>query len=483
MSNTESTVPLTKSYLIAYAGLALPLSIAFIPMVIYLPAFYAKEVGLSVGMVGLVFLLARLWDGMSDLIVGALSDRTHSRFGRRKPWVVVGAPLLMVATWYLCNPPKDVGLLYLGVWAALFYIAYTFVIVPYWSWGAELSTSYEERSRITGFREGGTMIGNVIVAAAPVLLLDNDAPVRDALLLITGLIIILLPLTTIPLAIAIKDPRHLSAPKVGYSQLFSALRKNQPLQRFLLAILCFSISLGVINSTGIFLIDIGFGLPGAFFLLFLIQYLVGVVSVPLVIRLGNRFNKHHLVAGSFVISIAYYLALSTLPTGHYYLIAGFVSISGITFACYNAYATSILADIVDYGTASSGEAPTGIYMALYNLTLKIGLALGIGLAYGFLDLIGFDPAAAAHTAKDVLKIRLTACVPTALLLIPAAYLLWNFPITREVQQELRRKIESQRDHCQQGSKHNTDADLSSAQTNSTLPTKSSGNTVLLPDNG
>ena len=118
----------------------------------------------------------------------------------------------------------------------------------------------------------------------------------------------------------------------------------------------------------------------------------------------------------------------------------FVCISGITFACAYTFFTSILADVVDYDRAFSGEERTGIYMALFNLTIKVGLALGVGLAYGLLDLVGFDPSALSHTDGDVLKVRLISCVPTSLLLIPAAYVLWNFPITKEVQKKLRKEI-------------------------------------------
>lgn len=481
MSNNESKTQLTNGSLIAYGGLALPLAITDLPIILYLPAFYAKEVGLSIGMVGLVFLLARLWDGISDLVVGALSDCTSSRFGRRKPWVMAGTPLLMAAIWFLCNPPEQVGLFYLFLWAIVFYTSQTIVTVPYWSWGAELSSNYEERSRITGFREGGSMIGNVIVAAAPVLLLANDAPVRDVLFLITGLIIFLIPLTTIPLVIAVKDPQRATVSKFQYSQLLNALRENRPMQLFLMVMMCNYLGIGVINSVAIFLIDIGFGLPGAFFSLFLIQYIAAIISVPLVIKLSNRFSKHWILAGAFAITSVYYLALFTLPMGNYYLLASLICIVGVTFSCSLVLSTSILADIVDYDTESSGEERAGIYMALFNLAIKVSLAVGVGLAYGFLDIIGFDPAAATHTTEDIFKIRLTACVPTSALLIPAALIIWKFPITKSVQRELRRKIENNAVNSKQGDDTTHPNQLKNPQHTSALSHKSPV-TTLLTDN-
>lgn len=145
--------------LLAYGGLALPLCLAGIPILNYLPAFYAKELHLSTGLVGVVFLVARLWDGVSDVLVGWFSDRSMSRWGRRKPWAIAGAPFLMVSTWFLCNPPQGAGLVYLCVWAALFYTAWTAIYIPYLSWGTELATDYVERSRVTSFRETFSMLG------------------------------------------------------------------------------------------------------------------------------------------------------------------------------------------------------------------------------------------------------------------------------------------------------------------------------------
>ena len=293
MSNqNQTTEKLTNRSLIAYGGLALPVAIAELPIILYLPAFYAKEVGLSIGMVGLVLLIARLWDGITDPIIGGLSDRTRSRYGRRKPWVILGVPLWMIATWFLCNPPQQVGLVYLFFWAVLFYVSHTIVKIPYWSWGAELSSSYEERNKVAGFRESGSMLGNLIVAAAPVLLLPKDAPVRDVLLLILIMLIILIPTTVAPLTIATPDPKPVAKPAFDLVRILKELFQNRPLIRFLGVMLCLYISLGVINSVAIFMIDIGFGLPSAFFSLFLIEYVAAIIAAPILVKLASRIGKH-----------------------------------------------------------------------------------------------------------------------------------------------------------------------------------------------
>ena len=124
-------------------------------------------------------------------------------------------------------------------------------------------------------------------------------------------------------------------------------------------------------------------------------------------------------------------------------------------------------------------------MAALNLVMKIGLALGVGVAYGFLEIVGFDPSAASHTAEDVFKIRLAGYGLTSALLIPAFYILWKFPITKKVQRELRRQIEANASNTGQSSEkqtRNSDKTFLDQHKNKELHSSTSLNS-LLPDNG
>lgn len=466
-NNANSKLP--NRALITYGGLAIPIAIAELPIIIYLPAFYSKEVGLSIGMVGLVFLLARLWDGITDPIVGTLSDRTNSRFGRRKPWVVLGVPLWMTATWFLCNPPEQVGLFYLFLWAAVFYASHTIVKIPYWSWGAELSSNYEERSKITGFRESGSMLGNLLVAAAPVFLLSKDAPVRDVLLLISMLIIILIPLAVAPLSLSIPDRNPITRSRVEAAKIMKALFKNAPLKIFLGANACLYTCFGVINSVAIFLVDIGLGLPNSFFSLFLIQYTTAVIAAPLLVRFAGKVGKHIVLNAMLCLLVVTSVIGFVLPMGSYASAVVWICLMGVICSGMYIFPPSILADIIDYDTVKSGEERAGIYMAALNLVFKLGLALGVGIAYGFLGIAGFDASAPSHTADDVLVIRMAFFGISPVLLIPAIYLLCKFPITKKVQQELRRKISAQLDSSKVCSKNSATVEVSTASVAAILP--------------
>ena len=137
--------PTSLFSLIAYSGPAIPLAMLGLPLILYLPPFYAGELGMDLAAVGIVFALARMWDAVIDPLIGYWSDKTGGRFGRRKPWLVAGASLWMLGVYALLSPPESANTVYLWFAAFGFYVAWTMVQIPYQSWGVELSRQYEER--------------------------------------------------------------------------------------------------------------------------------------------------------------------------------------------------------------------------------------------------------------------------------------------------------------------------------------------------
>lgn len=434
--------PLTRWKLLSYGGLAMPLALAGTPILTYLPAFYAQELRLPVGVVGLVFLFSRLADGLFDIIVGWLSDRSMSRWGRRKLWVVAGAPLLMASTWFVCSPMEGAGLGYLIAWVALFYTAWTVMYIPYLSWGAELATGYVERSRVTSFREGFTMLGSLFFAAAPLALLGANAPLREVLLLIAATVLVILPLATVPLALTVRDPAPQTPIEAHLLKGLFTLTKDRVLIRFIVATLLIFIGEGAINSLAVFAFEVGLSLPGKLFWVVFIIYVTTLCSLPLTLYVSRRVEKHSLLAAGLAIKAVGFAVHIFIPSGYFPIVAALWVMVGIVQTCIVVLPTSMLADIIDRGEAAEGERRSGAYVAVYNLAWKVGLALGVGVSFGLLALAGYDPAAADHGPTDVQTIRLLAFGFPAVLEAAAIVLLLRHPITRNVHQQLRAQIEA-----------------------------------------
>jgi GPH family glycoside/pentoside/hexuronide:cation symporter len=427
--------------LFAYGCVALPWCLAGLPILTYVPAFYAQELQLSAGLVGLVFLCARLWDGIFDVLLGWLSDRSTSRYGRRKPWVVLGAPLLMAATWFLCNPPQGAGVGYLCIWAAVFYTTWSTIGIPYISWGAELATDYVERSRVTASREIFTMLGNLVFAVAPMVLLPVGAPLQDAVSLIAITVLLLLPVTVAVLATYVPDRVPTEQVRAHLLAGLTALTRDRVLVRFILLTLVIWTANGAANSLFVFALDVGLQLKSKLFVLIFVTYIAAMCTAPVTVHLTKHVEKHHLLMGALAMQALASCSLVWVPAGHFgSVIAALIGI-GVAMGPWLILPGSMLADIIDHAEVANGERHPGTYVAICNLAVKIGLALGVGLAFGLLDFVGYNPSINDHGAVDVRNIRLLGFALPAMLLVAGAILLLQYPITKKLQRQLREQID------------------------------------------
>ena len=177
-ATTERGKSLSSWQMASYGAPALPLSMINLPLAVYLPAVYADSqgFGLSLGFVALTLALSRVFDGLTDPIIGFMSDRSQSRWGRRKPFILFGTPLFLAGVWLLWIPPiefQDVTLFgyqfntgypYLLATLILMYVGATIKDVPYSAFGAELAQGYNERTKIMSWREAFSVTGSLTVS-------------------------------------------------------------------------------------------------------------------------------------------------------------------------------------------------------------------------------------------------------------------------------------------------------------------------------
>jgi GPH family glycoside/pentoside/hexuronide:cation symporter len=162
------TQPRSNLTLAMFAAPSLPFAALGLPLIVHLPAFYTQSMGLPLGAVGLMFVIARLLDIGADPFIGGAMDRTRTRFGRFKPWLAAAVPVMMLATYMLFLPPKGVGMVFLTFWLLVVYVTFSVVVLAQTSWGAVLSTNYGERSRVYGWWQFGNVVGILLVLLLPV---------------------------------------------------------------------------------------------------------------------------------------------------------------------------------------------------------------------------------------------------------------------------------------------------------------------------
>ena len=440
MATSERGVP----SMLAFATLSAPLSMLMLQLIVYLPPFYAAEMGLDLAKVGLVFFAARAWDAIIDPLIGNLSDRTRSRWGRRKPWIVVGTPALMILTWMFAQPPANVGLNYLLVTALLFYISLTAVQVPYMSWGAELSRNYEGRTRVGAYREGGLMAGIVLAVALPLLVLAGGQPsLRDILYVFVLAVVILLPVTAFLATRFTPSGSFVDTGRKGLVEALTLLRQNRPLKRVLSGVLLLWLGGSMFNALVLFVVERKLGLGNADFLwLVFVQYTLSVILLPVSVRIGNKIGRHRaLVFGGFGFLLLLPV-LSLVPTGSFSAALAVFILMGLISNFIWVMPPAIVADTVDYGMLKGAGDDSAIYMALYLFTQKTALAAGVGIALPLAASLGFNPAEAsgpeALRALTIVALILPSCIG-----VFGAMILFNYPIDARRHSTIRRWLRRQ----------------------------------------
>jgi len=442
----------------AFALPAAPIAAMGLPIVVYLPPFYAEQMGLGLSIVGAIFMITRFWDVFTDPVLGVLSDRVKTKWGRRRHWIVISVPIMLVSVYMLFMPTAPVTGSYLLWWMVIAYIGWTLLTISHMSWGAELTPDYNERSTIQGFREVALIAGMIFVLLVPVFIEamqpENVAAARVASM--GWYVLILLPITVLIAVWAVPERKVPDPVHVPWREALRILAVNQPLRRVLLADLLGGISGGIVTALFLFLAADVLRLELAS-LLILVYLTAGCVFVPIMVRLSHMWGKHRTLAYSSLFSAATVpLIFLVQPGDLFFAILVWICL-GVNMGAGPFLFRSIMADVADHDQVEGGNQRTGLFYSLLTMTNKIGAALAIGLTYPALDLIGFVPGAENTVAAED-GLRMLYVLPPVVLGVLVAWVMWNFPID-EAQQSENRRILQQRQSMSEGAGGNAGASV------------------------
>ena len=442
-----------------YGAVNLPTSVVGLPIALYVPAFYSQNLGLSLAAVGTLLALSRLTDVVTDPAIGIASDRWRTRFGRRKPWMVGGAPLMMLSLWMLFVPDSPTAIavwsalggtgvnnLYLFVWISALYLSFTLVDLPYRAWGAELSPDYDERSRVTGWREafgyGGTMMSLIIPLAIAFGLAQPGA--ENALYGVALAVLVLMPLLTFPAIAFVPEPRIRGGrtPHVTWRRGLRVVWRNGPFRRLVICLTFFATGISMTAAMSFFFVQRVMEEPFDRYAIFVLAYYISsTVAIPAWFAISKRIGKHRTV----VIGIAWLSLWSAfiplLGPEDFALFFVIMLLKGSAIGALVFLPTSMAADIVDLDTLRTREQRTGLYFSLWGMVNKGAAALGVFIATAGAAYMGFDPTSEVNTGTAKMAVAcLYSVIPAAIACI-ALPLLWNYPLTRDRQQRMREHIE------------------------------------------
>jgi len=440
---------LSNKTLFAFAFLNLPLSLGGLPLGLYLTPYYASEFGISLSMIGVIIMLTRITDVITDPLIGTLSDRTPAKYGRRGLWILIGMPIMSVAVIAVFDPFFTPTPLYLFTAVALLYFGWTLIGIPLTAWIAEISSDYNERSRITGARTWGGIVGSLVAIAAPLILaglagagfssLTPETPgsLQPMLRVLAWSSVIFLFISVPYLLLNVPQPRFKQTERVDLKKGFRLILQNQAFRRLLIANVLGAIGWNSINTLFIFFVTLYLLADASQWPIIIVSYLMGqFVGTPLIMTIASRFNKHRLLAVSSLISSAIFSLVLLFQPGDYvwYIVLNFFT--GILAPANAILAPSMAADVIDQDTLESGEQRGALFMALWGMADKFAIAAAAGITLPLVQYLGFDPL--IQNDPDSLKVlQYSFCfVPICFFILSVGFL-WNYPLTRERHGELR----------------------------------------------
>ena len=405
--------------------------LAVIPVSLYLPFVYSTYLGIDLATVGIVLMAARLSDVVTDPLIGYLSDRTNTRFGKRKPWLAAGSVVMGVSAWQLFTPTSAVSEWHLLIWAMLLWLGWTMVNIPYFAWGAELSDDYNERTRITGWRQALGYLGNVSALLVPIIsgeLFGYGGMPAEGIVIVGFMVMVLLPVLA---ALAVWDVPERTVKRNIQPNLWKAAKKMFKNGSFLLLFVSFLLlSAGMAWMSPLFMLFAKFiiKVEAQTQLILLGYFATNVIALPLWMSLSYRIGKKWTwLCGAFIFVIATpcFLVLEEGDMLGFFLV---LALCGLAGGNTTAIAYSMKADLIEVSGLRTGDHLAGSYMAVWSLGAKAANAIAGGVALLMLDWFGFDPKA-INDPEALDGLRYTLTMPTTLLYLLAIPIILRFPLS------------------------------------------------------
>ncbi|MBT8344448.1 MAG: MFS transporter [Sulfurovum sp.] len=393
---------LTHFTLISYASTAIPLAMLGLPLYIYLPTFYAQSVGMSVTIVGLILFLSRLTDVFTDPIVGIYNDRFQSRYGRRKPFMLLGSLILTGSFYALIHPPEDHMQLWLLIFSMLVYLGWSIVSIPYLAWSAEITSDYHEKTRLSAARELSTILGVLAALLIPYLYGVSASADESLSLLYSAFLValfLMLPLTLM----GIKESSVQPAKHVTFREIRILWQKIPSLSRLQSAFTLNSLANALPATLFLFFVELVLEEESKTGPLLLLYFASGILGLPFWTMLAKKAGKQKSWLASMVLASAAFLFVPFLGSGDLVLFGLITFVSGLSLGADMALPSSIQADVVQK-IENQKVSYAGILFGIWAMLTKFALALAVGLGFIILGAVGFEPEAPTPLALNTLAL-------------------------------------------------------------------------------
>ncbi|WP_421728852.1 MFS transporter [Brevundimonas sp.] len=452
MTDASSTVPRSTAprrsngVLAAFSGPCLPLAAFGVALPVTLPEFYATHVGLELGVVAAVFMLVRLIDIVFDPFIGWGMDRTRTRLGRYRPWMLVSTPILMLsALMMFVVVQPGAGPVYLFAWLLVLYLGFSIGTLGQLGWAAVLAPQYDQRSRVYGWWQVFNIIGVILILILPTVVIKTGiGDYADGVRIMGWAILIALPVTIGLAMFVVPEPVNAGAAPHGGPSAYLSLFKRGSVRKLLWADLVLGVAPGITGSLLFFFFGQikGYGHTEAS-LFMLLYFVAGLVGAPFWAWLATRIGKDKALAVASLIFAVFYIGATLVPGGNFAVTAVAMFIAGLPYAAGLFLLRAMMADVGDEVRLETGVDRTGLMFSILSATTKVGHVVAL-IPYLVLQWVGFKAVAPAggNSEMSLITLQVLFILVPGLLLASAALLLRNYPLTPARHEDIRRQLEA-----------------------------------------
>jgi len=434
---TDGRIPFRT--ILAFSLATAPVGALTTPLLVNLPKHYGG-LGISLFLVGTIFAAVRMLDIVVDPIVGMMMDRTRTRLGRYRVWLLASAPILMLGTWMLFFAAPGVSPAYLFIWLGVMYVGFSILVLSQVSWGAVLATDYDERSKVYAVGSVIGVLGAVAVLIAPILLQRTGA---DAVHLMGWMIMIALPVTILIVAVATPESLRISpdSHRVSFRD-FPALIKHHGMRRLLLADLLFTLGPAITSPLFLYFTQLLRGYTeGEAFLMLAVFSVAGLVGAPIWAWSAFKIGKHRSLMLAAVLYAVAQGSIPFIPADSFLIMLPAMFVAGAILSAFAFLVRAMVADVADEIRLDTGKDRIGVLYSLITSTAKIGTAGAVFLSLFLLGALGFNAEAGATNSPQALNgLLLIYTVPPVLMVLLAAFAVRGYSLSRERHEGIRQAL-------------------------------------------
>jgi len=411
----------------------------------FLLFFLIEIVGLHPGLASIVLLIGRVVDALTDPIMGMISDHTHSRWGRRKPYIGGGAipfGISFALIWVLGGDSQLIIFLFAVLALLLHILIFTMTHTPYLALVPELTTDYNERTTLISYRMGVSVITSLLVVASTPYVVyvlntwqglpENNRFGWMGMGIIFGA---LMSLGYLAVAALVKEPPHSygSPKKLNVWQEYRTALSAYGFPHILALFIVLALGVSIIASILPFFLISNLRLePGEQTMILGTLYVTAFLFLPFWNWVSARIGKKlALIIGLAILATAITTIALFAPEGITPFLVVMVIFAGVGFTACLVFPWAMLPDVVEFDILKSGKRREGLFAAIFTFFQKVATSLGIFLNAQMLAFIGYQPGVIEQTARALTGIRWMFGPVAALLLLLTLVIVKLYPITKE----------------------------------------------------